>query len=64
MKDIVGDNATKETLLKGEVSTDDLHVLTNSDQIYRIFFLLFNKSSYLNEEVNRIGPSTSVRVPC
>ncbi len=47
MKDIVGDNATRETLLKGEVSTDDLHVLTNSDQIYRIFFYFLTNQAIL-----------------
>ncbi len=43
---------------RGRLSTIDLLVLISLDQ------LLFNRSSYLNEEVNCIKPSPSVSVPC
>jgi hypothetical protein len=45
----------------------DLLVLTNSDMlllILKIFFFSFYKTMYANKEVNRIEPSTSIRVPC
>jgi hypothetical protein len=54
-------------LLKGKrISTVDLLVLTSLDQLLFIvkkLFLLFDKTSNLNEEVNGTDPSTSVRVP-
>jgi len=60
------DTQAKESLLKGWLSTDDLHVTTSSDHlllILLIFFLLY-KTSYLYKEDNRTEPSPSVRAPC
>ncbi len=56
----------RETLLAGRISTDDLLVLTSSDQLLFILKLYFSfyKTNYLNEEVNRIERSPSVRGSC
>jgi hypothetical protein len=48
------------------ISTVDLLVLTSLDHllfIVKLYFFLFYKTTYLNEEVNRTEPSPSVRVP-
>ncbi len=44
----------------------DLLILASLDQLLVILqtYLLFNKTSYPNEEVNGTEPSPSVRVPC
>ncbi len=49
----------------GRISTIDLLVLTNLDQLILVLniFFLFYKTSYLNKEVNCTEPSTSERVP-
>jgi hypothetical protein len=56
------------TLTKGEgLGTVDLHVLTCIDPPLLILlnYLLFYKTSYLNEEVNRTNPSSPlVNVSC
>jgi hypothetical protein len=51
----------------GRLSTVDLIVLTSLDQllfILKLYFSIFAKKTYLNEEVNRTEPSNLVRVPC
>ncbi len=50
---------------RSKISTVDLLVLTSSDQLLLIQEkILFFKTSFLNEEVNRTELSPSVRVPC
>ncbi len=47
----------------GRISTI---ALNSSDQlllIMKIYFFLFHKTAYLNEEVNRTKPSPSVSLP-
>ncbi len=48
--------------LRGRLSTVDLLVLTCLDQLLFILKILFNKTSYLYEEVNRTEPSPSVSI--
>ena len=50
---------SRESLLKG-ISTIDLLVLASLDQLLsllKMYIFLSYKTSYLNEEVNRTGPS-------
>ncbi len=57
---------SREPLLKGRLSTVDLLVLTSLYQmllIMQTLFTFFNKTSYLEEEVNCTESSPSVRVP-
>jgi len=51
---------------RGRISTIDFLVLTSLDQLLLIlnWFIIFYKTTYLTEEVNRAEPSTSVSVPC
>ncbi len=57
---------TRESLLKGRISTDDLLALTSLLQLLLIlnYIFSFRKTTYLNEEVNCTEPSHSVSVPC
>ncbi len=57
---------TREALLRGRISTIDLLVLTNLDQllsILKLYFSVFTHQPIFNEEVNCTEPSPSVRVP-
>ncbi len=49
----------REALLKGRISTVDLHVLTGLDHLlFKLNLVyLFYKITHLNEEVNRTDPS-------
>jgi hypothetical protein len=64
--ELTGGYVCKETLLAGRISTDDLLVLTSSDQLRYILkpYSSLYKTTYFNEEVNRLERSPSVRVPC
>ncbi len=58
---------SRESLLKGRISSIDLLVLTSIDQlllILKIFFFLIYQLSFLNKEVNGTKLSSTVRFPC
>jgi hypothetical protein len=52
---------------RGRLKAIDLLLLTNPDQLLltlEIFLFIFNKTSYLDEEVHCTESPPSVRVPC
>jgi hypothetical protein len=58
---------TKETLLKGKAQytwPPCANLLTSAPFYIENMINIFNKTSYLNEEVNCSEPSPSVSVPC
>jgi hypothetical protein len=60
------DLSRKPNLTGTSISTCDLLVLTSLDHLLftlQLLFTLFQKTSYLNVEVNCTEPSPSVRVP-
>jgi hypothetical protein len=60
-----GKEKGRDVSLKGSINTVDLLVLIILNQLLFIlkYCVPFYKTSYLNEEVNRTGPSPSVSVP-
>jgi hypothetical protein len=57
---------TRETLLKGKAQYNCppcTNLLRSSPFYIENIIYIFNKTSYLNEEVNRIEPSPSVSIP-
>jgi hypothetical protein len=56
---------SRESLMKGKLSTDDLLQLISLDQLLFIMKLNFScyKTTYLNEEVNCTESSPSVSIP-